>query len=112
MSKDNRIGHLHHGSFHVQGKEHPFLLGTGHLLVQEFHQGSFAHHCAINDFSFQQRKRFLQELYRTILCNKLDARSGFIFDGNRLLIGTKIVFPHCRHIGLGIRTPCTHRMGM
>ena len=51
VAKDDRVGDLHHGGFHVKRKENPLVLGVCNLLLKECQQCLFTHASGINDFS-------------------------------------------------------------
>ena len=36
VAKDDGIGDLHHGGFHMKRKENPLVLGVCNLLLEEF----------------------------------------------------------------------------
>ena len=112
MPENYGIGHLHHGGFHVKGKENTLLLGVGHLFAEKSHQGFLAHEGGVEDFSGLQGNGFLQRGLGSVGRGEDDPSLGRGVQGDRLLVGAKITGRHRGDVSLGVSRPFSHGVGV
>ena len=108
MPENNRVGHFHHGRLHVQREQHALLFRIFHLLLQELHQGFFAQHGGIDDFTRFQRQRFAQFGGFAGFVGVNDSDGGRFRYSNGLFVMEKIAALHGGDVRFAVRRPRAH----
>ena len=108
VSKDNRVGHFHHGSFHVQREQNAFCFRVFYLLGKEGEQGFFAHHGRVDNFAGFQGDGLAQLFLVALFIGEHDGYGSRIGYGNRLFVMEKVAALHGGNVGFRVFRPCTH----
>jgi hypothetical protein len=107
-SKNDRIGHLHHGGLEMNREQHALPLGVLDLALDEAHQRGAAHEGAVDHFPGLERDLVLQDRDRALLVGELDARGGRVADGHRLLVAREVAAAHRGDVRLRVGRPRPH----
>ena len=112
VTKDDRVGDLHHRGLQVQREEHTLALGVVHRPGQEVAQGRPAHDGGVEDLPGLQRDRRPERGHRAVVGHQLDRDVGGGLDRHRPLVGPEVPRLHGGHVGLRVGRPGTHPVGM
>ena len=112
VSEDNRVGHFHHGGFHVQREQDAFCFCVFYLLGKEGEQGFFAHHGCVDDFAGFQGDGLAQLFFVALFVGEHDGYGSCFRYGNGLFVMEKVAALHGGNVGFGIFGPCTHAVRM
>ena len=108
VSEDNRVGHFHHGGFHVQREQYTFCFRVFYLLGKEGEQGFFAHHGRVDDFAGFQGDGLAQLFLVALFVGEHDGYGSRIGYGNGLFVMEKVAALHGGNVGFGVFRPCAH----
>jgi hypothetical protein len=73
VAKDDRIGDLHHGGFHVKREEEALFFCLGNLRLEKFDERFFSHNGRIENFAYFQGDLFLEDSDVAVRAHKLDS---------------------------------------
>ena len=82
VTKDDRIGDLHHGCFHVKRKENTLVLSVRNLFLEECQQRLFTHVSSVDDFTCEQWGALLENGGGAISRGMFNADIGRVFNGD------------------------------
>ena len=82
MTKNDRVGDLHHGCFHVKGKKKAFFFSKFDLLGKESAQCLNTHESAVKHLAIFKCKAFFESRHRTVHGDEFDFHSGCSRDRN------------------------------
>ena len=98
VAKDDRVRDLHHGGFHVQRKQNPFVFRVGNFRRQKFSQFGNGHKRSVHDFAGQHRHAVLKQMRRTRTVDQFDFKSTHCFDRHGFFVRSEIIGAHRRHV--------------
>src|SRR5690554_1440580 len=98
VTKHDRVGDLHHGSFYVQGEHYPGFFAVFDGFFKKFAERILAHKHAIKHFAFLQWQVGLEDSLLTFFVLENDAGVGSLVESDGLLVGVKVAAAHVRHV--------------
>ena len=109
--EDDRIADFHHRCLHVQREQHAFRLRVRDLFGQERFELAHVHDRRIDDFTFLQGNRRLQNLaFPAISRYKFDPGCGGAAQGGGGFRAIEVAFRHAGDVGLAVLRPSPHPM--
>ena len=99
VAKNDGVGNLHHGGFHVQRKQNALSFRIGDLFGKKFVQFAAVHRGCVNDFASKHGDGFFEHGGRSISSDQLNFQVVSGIEGRRLFIGDEIAIGHMSHVG-------------
>merc|ERR1719233_182049 len=113
VSEDDRVRHLHHGSFHVKGHHQLLVIAVLDLLLKESTESSSVHLGSINNLTSLKCKRFFEDLSCSVSLVQGDLDIASSWHDVALLGTEEISISHGRHdCPLSILLPWSHSRGL
>merc|ERR1719233_580739 len=112
VSEDDRVRHLHHGSFHVKGHHRLLVIAVLDLLLKESTESSSVHLGSINNLTSLKCKRFFEDLSCSVSLVQSDLDIACSWHDVALFAAEEISISHgCNDCSLAILLPWSHCWG-
>ena len=110
VTENDRVRHLHHRGFDVQGEHHASFVRVVDFFFVKFVQRFFAHVHAVDHFTIQQGHFFFQHNGFASGGDQLHTHVAGFVQSHGFLAVVEIASVHVRHVRARRLAPIRHRM--
>ena len=112
VPEDDRVGDLHHRRLEVHREEHALGCGAGDLRGEEGVEGRSPQDGGVDDLTGEDGEPVLERHGRAVGADEPDGQGVVGGEHDGLLVGAEVVLAHRRDVGLRLRRPGTHGVGV